>query len=301
MGQVTTSKDIAEFLSTRRARLTPDQADLPTYGTNRRVPGLRREEVALLAGISVEYYTKLERGNATGISDSVLDALGRALRLDDAERSYLYHLVRAANTTPRRAVERRHPSRATVRRSLQLVLDGMDAAPAYVRNGRMDILAANDLGRALYSPMYAMAGHPPNTARFAFLDPAAPDFFRDWDTVEADSVAILRAAAGRDPYDRQLTDLIGELCTRSDRFRLLWARHDVKLHRSGTKRLHHPVVGDLTLGYEAFGLPADPGQQLNVYIAEPGSPAAHALALLASWTATAGVPAPTSGRAADVP
>ena len=297
MERVTCRTDIAEFLSTRRARLTPDRAGLPAYGTNRRVPGLRREEVALLAGISVEYYTKLERGNAAGISDSVLDALARALLLDDAERTHLYNLVRAANTAPRRAIERRNPTRTAVRRSLQWILDGMVATPAYVRNGRLDILAANDLGRALYAPVYAMAGRPPNSARFVFLDPTAADFFRDWETVESDSVAILRAAAGRDPYDRQLTDLIGELSTRSERFRMLWARHDVRLHRSGTKRLHHPVVGDLTLAYEAFEIAADAGQRLNVYTAEPGSPDAQALGLLASWIAT---PAP-AGATVDSP
>jgi transcriptional regulator with XRE-family HTH domain len=283
---VTASDEIRDFLTSRRARITPEQAGLPAYGTHRRVAGLRREEVALLAGISVEYYTKLERGNATGISESVLEGLVRALQLDEAERTHLYNLFRAAGgSAPRRQVARR-PSRTVVRRPLQLILDTMTGTPAYVRNGRMDILAANDLGRALYSPVFSMGDRIPNTSRFIFLDPTAPDFFLDWDRVESDAVAILRAAAGRDPYDKQLTDLVGELSTRSERFRVLWARHDVKLHHTGTKRLHHPTVGDLTLSYEAFELPVDTGQQINVYTAEPDSADAERLALLASWAAT---------------
>jgi transcriptional regulator with XRE-family HTH domain len=282
---VTASDEIRDFLTSRRARITPEQAGLPAYGTHRRVAGLRREEVALLAGISMEYYTKLERGKATGISESVLEGLVRALQLDEAERTHLYNLVRAAGgSAPRRQVAGR-PPRAAVRRPLQLILDTMTGTPAYVRNGRMDILAANDLGRALYSPVFEMGDRIPNTSRFIFLDPTAPDFFLDWDRVESDAVAILRAAAGRDPYDKQLTDLVGELSTRSERFRVLWARHDVKLHHTGTKRLHHPTVGDLTLSYEAFELPVDTGQQINVYTAEPDSADAERLALLASWAA----------------
>jgi hypothetical protein len=248
---------------------------------NRRVSGLRREEVALLAGISVEYYTRLERGRATGISESVLDGVASALQLDDAERMHLQNLVRAANTSPTAAGRR--PARTSVRPGLQRVLDSMVGAPAYVRNGRSDVLGANSLGRALYAPIFEMGDAVPNVARFVFLSPAAPDFFIDFARVEAESVAILRAQAGRDPFDKQLSALVGELSTRSDRFGQLWARHDVTLHRTVTKRLHHPIVGDLTLAYEAFDLPADPGQRINIYSAEPGSPDAESLGLLASW------------------
>jgi transcriptional regulator with XRE-family HTH domain len=275
-----TSKEISEFLTSRRAKVTPEQAGLPAYGTNRRVSGLRREEVALLAGISVEYYTRLERGAAVGISESVLEGVASALQLDDAERTHLGNLVRAVQAP---AAVRRRPTRTTVRPGLQRVLDSMEGAPAYVRNGRSDILAANALGRALYAPIFDMGEAVPNVARYVFLAPTAADFFTDFGRVEAEAVAILRAEAGRDPFDRPLTALVGELSTRSERFRQLWARHDVSLHRTGSKRLHHPVVGDLTLTYEALDLPADPGQRINVYTAEPGSPDAESLSLLASW------------------
>jgi transcriptional regulator with XRE-family HTH domain len=276
---MTAKDDLRDFLVTRRAKLTPQQARLPVYGANRRVPGLRREEVALLAGISVEYYTRLERGNVGGVSDSVLDGVCHALQLDDAEGDHLHRLVRAVAT---RRPSRRTPAMKRVRPTVQRVLDLLPT-PAYLRNGRFDILAANDLGRALYSPLYEQSDRP-NTARFAFLDPAAREFFLDFDKVQDDAVAYLRAEAGRDPYDQDLQDLIGELSTRSEPFRHRWAAHHVRYHRTGTKRLHHPLVGNLTLDFEAFELPGDEGQRLNVYTAAPHTPAAEALALLASWT-----------------
>jgi transcriptional regulator with XRE-family HTH domain len=273
---------IREFLASRRAKLTPEQAGLPIYGTNRRVKGLRREEVALLAGISVEYYTRLERGNIHGVSDDVLEGIARALHLDEAERAHLFDLVRAATTTN---APRRRPTQERVRQSVQQILDSI-AAPAYVRNERLDILAANRLGEAVYSPVFDFPSRAINVARFLFLSQNASEFFDDWDTTADDAVAILRAAAGRDPYDKRLTDLIGELSTRSDEFRVRWAAHNVKFHRSGTKRLHHPLVGELTLSFEALELAADPGQRLNIYSAEPGSPSHDALNLLASWITT---------------
>jgi transcriptional regulator with XRE-family HTH domain len=277
-------RQIREFLRTRRAKISPEQAGLPVYGGDRRrVSGLRREEVALLAGISSEYYTRLERGNATGVSDSVIDGIAHALHLDDAERTHLLDLLRSAGTTRPPA---RRPARPRVRPTVQRVLDSMVGTPAFVLNGRQDVLAANDLERALFSPIYADPVRPPNTARFIFLDPHATELFCDWDKVANDIVALLRAEAGRDPYDRQLSDLIGELSTRSNEFRGRWAAHNVRIHTSGIKRLHHPVVGDLELAFESFPLAADPSQSLLTYTAEPGSPSQHALRLLASWAVT---------------
>ncbi|MGW5193971.1 helix-turn-helix transcriptional regulator [Kribbella sp. NPDC004138] len=278
------NNDLREFLTTRRARITPDQAGLPVYGANRRVAGLRREEVALLAGISVEYYTRLERGSAGSVSESVLDGLVHALQLDEAERDYLYRLVRTAATAATRA-PRRTPGKKRVRPVVQRILDQMPM-PAYLRNSRFDVLAANDLGRALYSPLYDQAGphRLPNSARFCFLDSSATEFFVDYDKAANDCVAFLRAAAGSDPYDKDLSDLVGELSTRSEDFRRRWAAHDVRYHRTGRKRFHHPVVGDIELDYEAFELAGDPGQRVNIYTAPPDSPAEEALSLLASWT-----------------
>lgn len=282
---VTAKTDLRDFLTTRRAKLTPDQAGLPVYGANRRVTGLRREEVALLAGISVEYYTRLERGSVGTVSDGVLDGIVHALQLDEAERDHLYRLVRTLATPRAKQAPRRGPAKTRVRPAVQRILDQMPM-PGYLRNGRFDILAANDLGRALYSPLYDQAGpaRTPNSARFIFLDPNAADFFLDYDKAANDCVAFLRAEAGRDPYDKDLTDLIGELSTRSEEFRHRWAAHDVKYHRTGRKRFHHPLVGDLELDYEAFELAGDPGQRINVYTAPPDSAADQALRLLASWT-----------------
>jgi transcriptional regulator with XRE-family HTH domain len=276
---MTAKDDLRDFLATRRAKLTPQQAGLPVFGANRRVTGLRREEVALLAGISVEYYTRLERGNVGGVSDAVLDGLTHALQLDEAERDHLHRLVRTASA---RGPSRRVPANKRVRPTIQRILDLMPT-PAYLRNGRFDILAANDLGRALYSPLYEETDTP-NSARFAFLSPVASEFFLDFDKIQDDAVAYLRAEAGRDPYDKDLQDLIGELSTRSECFRQRWAAHDVRYHRTGAKRLHHPLVGDLTLDFEALELLGDTGQRLNIYTAPPDTPTAQALTLLAGWT-----------------
>lgn len=282
------SEEIRDFLASRRARITPEQAGLPAYGGKRRVPGLRREEVALLAGISVEYYTRLERGNARGVSVSVLEGIARALQLDDAERAHLSDLVRAANTS---RSPRRRPAQQRVRPSVQRILDSMTGAPAFVQNGRLDILYANPLGEALFSELLRDPVGPPNAARFVFLDPRATEFFLDWETIANDVVALLRAEAGRDPYDRALSDLIGELSTRSEEFRVRWAAHDVRFHRTGVKRYLHPIVGDLTLVYEALELPGDAGQTIFAYTAEPNSPSQEALNLLASWSSS---PVPTA-------
>ncbi len=277
---------IRDFLATRRARISPDQAGLPAYGGNRRVPGLRREEVALLAGVSIDYYIRLERGNLSGVSDSVLEALARALHLDEAEREHLLHLARAAGTPSR---QRRRPAPQPVRPPVQRILDAMTDVPAFVRNGRRDVLSANALGYALYSEVYADPARPANLARFVFLSPRARDFFPDWTGAASGLVANLRQEAGRNPYDKALTDLVGELSVQSPEFRTRWAAHNVGYHRTGLKAIHHPVVGDLELTFEAMDLPADPGLSLVVYGAEPGSATHDALKLLSSWAATNGL------------
>lgn len=282
---------VGAFLRSRRERITPEQAGLPSYG-RRRVPGLRRGEVAALAGVSVEYYTRLERGNLKGVSDSVLDALTRALRLDDTERRYLYDLARAAGPasgarSPRRAAGR--TAAPAVRPGVARIVEGMPDLPAFVMNNRLDVLLANPLGRALYTEVYADPVCEGNVARFAFLSPAARRFYPDWDRMARFAVGALRAEAGRDPYDRQLTRLIGELSTRSDAFRVLWGSQDVHVFRDSTKHLNHPLVGDLELDQETMALPDESGLSVVVYSARPGTPAADALRLLAGWSATADV------------
>ena len=263
--------EVREFLMSRRAKVTPESAGLPA-GTNRRVPGLRRTEVATLAGVSVEYYAKLERGAIAGASSSVLDGIpvsGRA--------------------------RRRATKNVVSRPSLHWVLGTITEGIAFVRDQHQDLLATNELGRAFYSPLIGDGGRTPNLARFQFLDPASRDFYPDWDLFAGMCVAIMRAEAGRDPNDTGLQELVGELSTRSDTFRQLWGAHDVRTHGSGTKRFNHPVVGELTLAYEELAITADPGFVLMVYTAEPGSPSAERLRLLASWAATS----VTEGSATD--
>jgi transcriptional regulator with XRE-family HTH domain len=280
---VDTKHEIQEFLTSRRGRLTPEQAGVRTFGGSpRRVPGLRREEVASLAGVSIAYYTKLERGDASGVSDTVLEALSHALQLDDAERAHLFDLVRAQHpVAPKR---RRRSAPPTIRPSVQQLLDRIDT-PAYIRNGRMDILAMNKLGEALYSELLANPRRPLNSARFCFLDPRATTFYVDWDESADASVAVLRAEAGRNPHDQDLMNLIGELSTQSDDFRVRWARHDVGVHDAGLKRLQHPLVGYLELSYEGMTLAAHPDLVMFAFTAESGSKSEQALNLLASWTA----------------
>lgn len=270
--------EVRDFLITRRGRITPAEAGLPVYGGQRRVTGLRREELAMLAGLSVEYYARLERGNLRGASEAVLESLVRALRLDDAERAHLYDLARAANAAPG---GRRITVPQQVRPGVQTILDAI-TAPALVSNARMDYLAANRLGRALYAPMFDSPVGT-NAARFLLLDPRGADFYPQWDHAVDDVVALIRTEAGRSPHDKALTDLIGELSTRSEAFRTRWARHDVRLHLTGTKQLRHPVVGDLDLRFETMQLPADPGLAVLIYTAEPQSHTEQALTFLASW------------------
>jgi transcriptional regulator with XRE-family HTH domain len=274
--------EIREFLTSRRAKLKAADVGLPDYGP-RRVPGLRREEVAVLAGVSVPYYTRLERGELAGASDSVLEALAHALQLDDAERAHLFDLARA--TQPLARPPRRRPAKHRIRPSVQQLLDAMTGAAAHIGNDRLDILGANPLGRALYLEMFDREERP-NAARFVFLDPRARDFYLEWDRIARDVVATLRSAAGRNPYDRELTDLVGELSTRSDEFRQHWARHDVRFHISGVKRFHHTQVGDLELNYERLEVVFDTGLTIFAYTADPGTRTAEALSLLGSLAAT---------------
>ncbi|MEV5355793.1 helix-turn-helix transcriptional regulator [Streptomyces sp. NPDC052693] len=280
-------EEVREFLTSRRAKITPEQAGLPS-GSRRRVPGLRRSEVAALADMSVEYYSKLERGNLSGVSPAVLEALARALDLDDAERAHLQNLAQAADgsdalTRPRRRTAARQ---WTPHRSLQWTLNAITAGPAFVRNGRMDILAANQLFRAFYTDLYVTPGNRQNLARFTFLNPAARRFYPDWDSFADITVAIVRSEAGRNPRDKELHDLVGELCTRSDEFRTRWGAHNVRHHGTGTKHFHHHAVGDLILAFEGLEMTAAPGLNLTIYTAEPGSPSEERLRLLATWAAT---------------
>jgi transcriptional regulator with XRE-family HTH domain len=276
-----------EFLASRRARIRPEDAGLPGGG-GRRVPGLRREELAALAGVSVSWYTRLERGDAVGASDQVLNAIARTLQLDELERRHLFQLARGSQgSAPRPA---RRPAARPVRGTLQLVLDQMTDLPAVVQNDRSDVLAMNALARALYSGMLTGSAAPHNHARYIHLDPGARSFYRDWEEMASSSAAMLHVAAAKDPFDGDLSQLIGELATRSEDFRVRWASRDVHEHRAGVKRLHHEVVGDIDLVYETLALFGDPGLTLFVYVAEPGSPSADALRLLAAWSTP--MPAP---------
>jgi transcriptional regulator with XRE-family HTH domain len=251
------------------------------------VPGLRRSEVAALAGVSIEYYSKLERGSLGGVSAGVLDAIARALQLDDAEREHLFHLAQAADgSSAIMRPQRRGTKPWSARPSLQWTLDAITNAPAIVGNDRLDLLAANHLGRAMYSDHYSDAQRPPNFARFTFLDSAAHRFYPDWERAADTAVANLRTAAGRTPHDKALHDLVGELSTRSDEFRRRWSAHNVRTHGTGVKHFHHHAVGDLTLAWESLDLRAEPGLTMTIYAAEPASPTEQALALLASWAAT---------------
>jgi transcriptional regulator with XRE-family HTH domain len=273
--------ELSEFLTSRRARITPEQAGLPAYGTRRRVTGLRREEVAMLAGVSVEYYTRVERGNTRGVSREVIDGIARALQLDGAER---LHLDALAGTVADTGPHTRRPTLQRVRPGVQRLLDTITGSAAIVGNRRLDLLAANPLGAALFAPVVDSPASPPNFARYTFLDPGSADFYVDWDRAANDGVALLRVAAGQDPYDRNIADLVGELSIRSDDFRVRWARHNVKAHTTGTKKVDHPVVGELHLDFESLDLPGDPGQTITTYTAHPGT-TQERLTLLGSWTA----------------
>ena len=283
MDDVDIRKDIKDFLMSRRARITPERVGLPP-GRRRRVPGLRREEVAQLAGVSVEYYTQIERGNVTGVSDGVLHAVAGALGLCEAEVTHLFDLVRGATSRagPPRRADRALPD------GVQALLDSMVTAPAVVLNGHLDIVAANALGRALYAPLFVRATATPNVARFIFFDVAADRVFPEWDIAADDAVSLLRAEAARSPDSPPVTGLVGELATRSDQFRTRWAAHNIKAHRHGIKRFRHSDVGELCLTYNVFDITGAGGLSLFGYTAEPHSRSDEALRLLASWAVSEG-------------
>lgn len=276
--------EVKSFLTSRRERLTPEQAGVSVHSGQRRVKGLRREEVAALAAVSTDYYTRMERGNLTGVSPAVLDSIAHALQLDDAERTHLLHLAQTANAATRvgEAGSRRPAARKGVRLGVQRILDAI-STPAYVRNQRGDVLAMNGMARALFADVHGAAESTFNLPRFLFLDARARDFFVEWEDVARASVAGLRVEAGRNPFDQELTNLVGELCTRSEEFRSWWAAHQVKPHVTATKTLRHSVTGDIILTGEAVELPGDAGLTIIVYTVEPGSASEQALQFLASW------------------
>ncbi|NRG42510.1 helix-turn-helix domain-containing protein [Rathayibacter sp. VKM Ac-2804] len=301
----TAHEDIAGFLASRRARLTPAEAGLPDVGGRRRVAGLRREEVAALAGVSPGYYRRLERGQALGVSESVLGGLARALRLNETERAHLDDLVRAANAAVQPRRERPARPGDGLSPGAQQMIAAMSTVPVFVQNRRLDAVAANALGRALFAPMLAAGEDPANAARFVFLDARARSFYRDWQGTAEQLVAVLRREAGRSPRDQELAALLERLASASPVFRALWSSHDVREHRTGTKDVHHPVVGDLSLSFETLELASQPGLQVLVFSAEPGSASADGLQLLANLTlrrqgdaaATSPTPAaPPTGR-----
>ncbi|MFC9243098.1 helix-turn-helix transcriptional regulator [Streptomyces sp. NPDC057136] len=276
------SAEIREFLRTRRARIAPEQAGLPPHPGARRVPGLRREEVAQLAGVSVDYYIRLERGRTQGVSETVLDAVARALHLDDTERAHLFDLAQPSTARPRR---KRPLAPQRVGPTVYRALDAL-TVPAMVMGRRMDVLAANRLGYALFADFEARPRRERNFARFVFLDEAAHALYANWERAAGECVATLHLYAGRHADDPQLTELIGELSLHSDIFRRMWADHDVLAHTTGTKYLVHPLVGELTLDYVTLAVEGDPDQSLVILTPEPASSSAEALSILASWNGT---------------
>lgn len=273
--------EISSFLTSRRARLSPEEAGVPFYSGARRVPGLRREEVAHLAGVSSDYYARLERGKIAGASREVLEAICRALQLDDDEREHLFNLVQV---TQHRSPRTKRSNRTRVRPGIQRVLDSIQT-PALIQNARLDRLAFNRIGRVLHSLPIDGSRDQYNYAQWLFLDSRARTFHRDYAEAKHNVVALLHAATAQDPYDKELIEVIGTLSTQSEEFRTMWASQDVFRHRSGAKLLTHSEVGDLEFGYESFELSTDPGLVMLVFTVEPNSPTAEAMQILASWTA----------------
>jgi PAS domain-containing protein len=276
--------DLGDFLRSRRARIRPEEVGLPSHG-RRRVPGLRREEVAQLAGVSVDYYIRLEQGRGPSVSDTVLDAVARVLRLDDTERAYLHAVARPRKPSGGSAAPR-------VRAGVQLLLDSMERTPAFVVDVRMDVLAWNALADAVFGYSRSTPDGR-NIPRHVFLDPASRDFYPEWSAVAVQCVAHLRMQGGHHQEDRRLTSLVGELSLKSEDFRRLWADHPVRACAYGVKRVQHPVAGPLTSPYETLTIAEDPNQSLLIYTPQPGSDTAERLALLGSWTTS---PAPEATK-----
>ncbi|MFB6843482.1 helix-turn-helix domain-containing protein [Streptomyces sp. NPDC056373] len=283
--------ELSEFLRTRRARLKPEDVGLPDLG-RRRVPGLRREELAQLAGVSVAYYTRLEQGNGRNVSAEVLDAIARALRLSDAEHAHLTHLAK-----PKQHKKKPVPRSQQVRPTLRHLLDSIEGVPAYIVGRRSDILAWNRMASALFGDWAEVPAQERNWARMVFLRPEYRELYLEWEQKASDMVGYLRMDAGCHPDDPRLSALVGELSVKSEDFRRLWAAHNVKEKSYGVKRMRHPLVGDLTLSFETFRLVDDAEQSLVTYHAEPDTPSAEALRLLASW----GSDATRSGTRASTP
>lgn len=276
-------REVQEYLTALRARLTPEAAGLTVFGGERRVPGLRREEVAQLAGISTVYYTRIERGDLSGVSESVLYALVRALQLNEAETTHLFDLAHAASAPRPRSRSQADP-RISAR--LALMMETMRDVPAICLTRLGDPAASNALGRALFPHLFPMGRPPLNHTRYLFLDPRSQEFYPDWETSARETVSSLRLMAGQDPADRALMSLVGELSTHSTEFRTWWSGHTVRLHSSGTKRINHPIVGELTIGYDVLTIQATPGLKITTYLPEPGTPSADALDILRSWVAS---------------
>jgi transcriptional regulator with XRE-family HTH domain len=278
-----TRNEVQEFLTALRGRISPEKAGLTVFGGERRVPGLRREEVAQLAGVSTAYYTRMERGDLAGVSESVLYGLVNALQLNDAESEHLFDLARVATGT-------RRPSRmntdARVSPQVAQLIATMRDVPVVALSKLGDPLGSNPLGRALFPDLFPDNAAPLNTARYLFLDPRSRSFYPDWEAVARESVSAMRLLAGHDPSDRQLSALVGELATRSTEFRTWWGSHTVRTHSTGTKRINHPVVGEMTLSYQTLTMQSPPNVRLATYLAEVGTPSADALDLLRSWAAT---------------
>ena len=275
MGQ---SAEFGQFLRVMRARMRPEAAGLPTTSTARRVPGLRREEIAQLAGVSTDYYTRLEQGRQIRPSQAVVDAVARALQLDATERAHMLDLLH--NCPP----SSKSPAPVQrVRPGLWQLLDAIGDTPALVLGRRTDVLSSNRMANLLFTDFSDLPAGERNLSRWIILEPAARDLFRDWKAVAAETVGALRVDVGRHPNDPQANQLVGELAVTSDHFRQWWAGHHVRMRPSGTVRLHHRTVGDLELDFETLTLPEDGDQSLRIYSTKPGSPSHDALRLLSSW------------------